>query len=288
MPQATRAPGSRFQKRVLYCRVAAVRTLCEGEHVTVRDIACRAPRGGPGETRGGEGTHLVFVRRGAFVAHLGARAYVADPCTAVVSWADTEYRLAHPGIHGDDCTVLELAPATADELLHRHRARRDIEIPIAPAVQLRYARLLATTTMIPGVIEEVALELANVTLACGDGIVGPPHVRRVLVRRVRELLDADPTVTWSVGELAAAVGVSPHHLMRVFRRETGMTLRAYRIQLRLALAVHRVLASRCDLAALAAELGFASHAHLTDTFTRCLGTSPRELRARPAGLDRSP
>jgi hypothetical protein len=113
--------------------VAAIRTLCDGPHVTIRDIRCRAPRGGAGTTRGGEGTHLVFVRRGAFVAHIGARSYLADPCTAVVSWADTEYRLSHPGAHGDDCTVLELSPALADELLHRVR-RTVVELRVAPAV----------------------------------------------------------------------------------------------------------------------------------------------------------
>lgn len=252
--------------------MAAVRTLCEGTHVTVRDVACCAPRGGPGATRGGEGTHLVFVRRGAFVAHLGARAYVADPCTALVSWADTEYRLSHPGASGDDCTVLELAPELADELLYRRRARRDIEIALSPVQQLRYARMLGSEG-----VEEAAIELAGVTLGHADGIVGAPHARRVMVRRVREMLAADPTVSRPVGELARAVGASPHHMMRVFRAETGLTLRAYRVRLRLALALHRVDE---DLAALASELGFASHAHLTDTFTRYLGASPRALRAR--------
>jgi AraC family transcriptional regulator len=254
--------------------VATIRTLGEGAQLAVRDIACCAPRGGPGATRGGEGTHLVFVRRGAFVAHLGSRAYVADPCTAVVSWADTEYRIAHPGAHGDDCTVLELAPGLADELLHGRRARRDVEVPLAPGAQLRCARLLAAPSE---AVEDLALELAGEAL--GGTVVGPPQRRRAVVRRVRELLDADPSVARSAAELAAAVGVSPHHLMRVFRSETGTTLRAYRIRLRLALALHRLREGERDLSALAADLGFASHAHLTDTFARCLGTSPRDIRS---------
>ena len=266
------ALGVALPETCLYLRVASIRTLCDGPQLAVRDIACRAARGGPGATRGGEGTHLVFVRRGVFVAHIGARGYVADPCTALVSWADTEYRLSHPGVHGDDCTALELSPGLADELLH---GRRDVEISLTPALQLRYVEMLGAAD-----VEDAALELASATLARGDGIVGPPANRRVLVRRVRELLDADPTVTRSASELAAAVGVSPHHLMRVFRRETGMSLRGYRIQLRLALALHRLRERACDLAALAHELGFASHAHLTDTFVRCLGASPRALRTR--------
>lgn len=262
--------------------MALVRTLCTQPQLAILDITCAAARGGPGAARGGESTHLVFVRRGVFVAHVGTRAYVADPRTAIVSWGDTEYRVSHPGSCGDDCTVLDLAPALADELLHGRRARVDVELPLAPATQARYALALATAERgDPGAAEEAALELARAAL--GDRLpVGTPARRRQIVRRVRELLDADPTASASVTELATAVGVSPCHLMRLFRHETGTTLRAYRVQLRLALALHRLRRGERDLAGLAAELGFASHAHLTDTFTRLLGTSPRAFRQQIA------
>lgn len=67
--------------------------------------------------------------------------------------------------------------------------------------------------------------------------------------------------------------------MHAFRAELGTTLRAYRLQLRIAIALHR-LAAGDDLAALAAELGFASHAHFTGTFSRLLGMPPRSARVR--------
>jgi AraC-like DNA-binding protein len=259
--------------------VAHVRTLCAQPHLAIHDITCAAARGGPGASRGGESTHLVFVRRGVFVAHVGPRAYVADPRTAVISWADTDYRVSHPAACGDDCTVLDLAPALADELLHGRRSRVDVELPLAPATQARYARALATAERGDAfAAEEAALELARAALGDSARTIGLPTRRRAIVRRARELIDADPTSACSVATLAAAVGVSPYHLMRLFRRETGTTLRAYRVQLRLALALHRLRRGERDLASLAAELGFASHAHLTDTFTRLLGTSPRSFR----------
>ncbi|HLL23013.1 MAG TPA: hypothetical protein VK427_12825, partial [Kofleriaceae bacterium] len=109
--------------------MALAQLLSDLPQLAIRDITCRAARGGPGASRGGEGTHLVFVRHGAFVAHLGTRAYVADPCTALVSWAGIEYRIAHPTRHGDDCTVLELSPVLADEILWQ---RDDIELHLTP------------------------------------------------------------------------------------------------------------------------------------------------------------
>jgi AraC family transcriptional regulator len=263
--------------------VAHVRTLCAQPQLSIHDITCAAARGGPGAARGGESTHLVFVRRGVFLAHVGTRAYVADPRTAIVSWGDTEYRVSHPGACGDDCTVLDLSPALADELLRGRRARIDVEVPLAPATQAHYARALAIAERGDAfAAEEAALELARATLGDPARAVGTPSRRRSIVRRARELLDADPTSACSVATLAAAVGVSPYHLMRLFRHETGTTLRAYRVQLRLALALHRLRRGERDLAALAVELGFASHAHLTDTFTRLLGTSPRSFRTQLA------
>lgn len=124
--------------------MAVTRTLVETRQLALRDLACAAPRGGPGATRGGESTHVVLVRRGAFVAHLGRRQYVADACTALLSWADTEYRMSHPGAHGDDCLVVELGAALQDEALAGLRRRREIELRLSPRLQQAVAAFAAS------------------------------------------------------------------------------------------------------------------------------------------------
>jgi AraC-like DNA-binding protein len=96
------------------------------------------------------------------------------------------------------------------------------------------------------------------------------HAKKALSTRYAE--------TVSLDALAAELHLSPYHLCRVFRARTGFTLRAYRDQLRLRAALD-VLAGGCqDLAALAADLGFASHSHLTDRFRLAFGTTPTAVR----------
>ena len=95
------------------------------------------------------------------------------------------------------------------------------------------------------------------------------HAQEILNRRFRE-----PT---SLDELAREAHCSPYHLARVFRRETGRTIHAYLVQLRLREAVER-LDRATDLTALALSLGFASHSHFTDAFRRAFGVAPSSLR----------
>ena len=262
------------------------RELCVTPKLTILDLVCRTARSGKGPTRGGEGTHVVFVRRGAFGAHVGSRAYIADPQTALVSWVDTEYRISHPGESGDDCTVFDLAPELADELLAGLEPRADVELRLSPAMQVAHAALVAVIRRASGdglVCEEAALELMAAVLSPSprrrQRAVRP---RRALVFAAIELLNEDVSANRSVSALAEQIGCSPWHLMRSFRAETGASLRGYRLQLRLAAALHRVAAGDRDLARIAADLGFASHAHLTGTFARLVGASPREIRARIA------
>ena len=95
------------------------------------------------------------------------------------------------------------------------------------------------------------------------------HAQEALNRRFRE-----PT---SLDELAREVHCSPYHLARVFRRETGRTIHAYLVQLRLREALER-LDRATDLTQLALSLGFASHSHFTDAFRGTYGVSPSSLR----------
>ena len=82
----------------------------------------------------------------------------------------------------------------------------------------------------------------------------------------------------SLAVLARESGCSPYHLMHLFRTETGMPIRRYRAQMRVAAALARIVEGADDLTELALELGFSSHSHLTDTFKGLLGLTPSELR----------
>ena len=71
---------------------------------------------------------------------------------------------------------------------------------------------------------------------------------------------------------------SPYHLCRVLREGTGLTLHAYRLDLRVRTALELLSTERADLSRIALELGFSSHSHFTAVFRARVGMTPGDCR----------
>ena len=143
-----------------------------------------------------------------------------------------------------------------------------------------------------GAEEEVIAIVSEVLALAHDHGARLPRTKRTdAARRRRDLAEAAraelaraPFENRSVAELARALSTSPFHLCRVFREQTGQTMHAYRVGIRLRRAIDRLssAAGRAPgaLSAIAHEAGFASHAHLVQICRRELGMTPTALRAR--------
>lgn len=84
----------------------------------------------------------------------------------------------------------------------------------------------------------------------------------------------------SVQQLADEAGLSRFHLQRLFKRDTGSTIRHYLQDALLGNAAVRVRFSRESLLSIALTLGFGSQQAFTRAFTRRWGVPPGELRNR--------
>jgi AraC family transcriptional regulator len=102
--------------------------------------------------------------------------------------------------------------------------------------------------------------------------------RRDLAEAARAELARNPTCATDVTALALHLGTSPYHLCRVFRSVTGLTLHAYRLDLRLRTAMERLADSSTDLSRLASELGFSSHSHFAAVLRARYGMTPSDCR----------
>ena len=109
--------------------------------------------------------------------------------------------------------------------------------------------------------------------------VPPPEAEALLANRMADLLDGDPTVR-TVEDAAGRLHTSARTLQRIAKRYVGLSPGAMIRRRRLQEAAERVRTEpTLDLAAVAAELGYADHAHLTNDFRTVLGFTPSAYRA---------
>ena len=195
-----------------------------------------------------------------------------------------EHRFDHPSPHGDDCTALSLAPTALAELWGGDADLPAGALPVGPAADAEHRLLLAAARRAEDVHElaERAVVVAAEVLSGADSrrvAAGRPATataHRALADGVREALAEDPDRP--LGELARALGASRHHLVRVFRAQTGVTVAAHRMRLRTRAALERLAGGEHDLARVAADAGFADQSHLTRVLRAQTGRTPAALR----------
>ena len=103
-----------------------------------------------------------------------------------------------------------------------------------------------------------------------------PRVRRVL-KYLSENLSWEQDL--SLKTLAKISGLSSSRLMHVFTESVGVPIRPYILWLRLQRASYELM-NGATATATAHLAGFSDAAHLTRTFRRMLGTTPKELMRR--------
>jgi AraC family transcriptional activator of pobA len=98
------------------------------------------------------------------------------------------------------------------------------------------------------------------------------------LRRFEALLEEHFREHWTVGEYASALAISPTHLSRLARAETGLPASRL-IETRLVREARRALAyTNMTVSQIAYELGFDDPAYFTRVFTRAAGRSPSDYR----------
>ena len=253
-------------------------------HFKVISHVCQRPRVDCGNLIGDEPARFIFTRRGSFILHSGGKSWFARPGQAVFVGKGVEYHAAHPGPESCDCcTDVLLSEAMVDMLGVQLRPGEpcrafghDLDFQKTHVQVLR--GLLRGGDA--GDAQEVLLEALSYLIQLSKPASTLRHDIRVQrqVTRVEEAIIARAEENQTVEELAKIAGCSPFHLCRIFRACTGQSLRQFRLQQRLACALGRLAEDERDLAALACDMGFNSHSHMTDAFRATLGMSPSEVR----------
>lgn len=90
---------------------------------------------------------------------------------------------------------------------------------------------------------------------------------------------------FTLDDLARQAGVSRFHFARLFRVSTGDSPMAYLLKSRIERAKQMLLQDDRPVCEIAAALGFCDQSHLTRTFRRLTGLTPREFARLHAHVD---
>ncbi|HYX26393.1 MAG TPA: AraC family transcriptional regulator [Thermoanaerobaculia bacterium] len=241
---------------------------------------------------------ISFVHEGVFVLHSEGRSEVIDRTTVVLFNPDAPFRSSHPfGCSDHGSTIVVRRDVLLDVMSHYDPAAQErpaalFPTPFGPDLSQTYVRhrlivqgLSQGVAPDPLALETSVLEiLGSIARSCR-----PPgakrrgaapessRARRRYVYDAQLLLQERFRERYRLEEIARELYVSPFHLCRLFKQETGMPMHRYVNRLRLREAMEQ-LTEGADLTELALSLGFAGHSHFTTAFRKEFGVPPSEVR----------
>jgi len=224
-------------------------------------------------------SRIIFVRSGVYLRRVNGVESWADSTTMLVARAGDELEVAHPLGCGDMFTYVDL-----------------VETDVRPGVyglgdelDLHHRRLVAAARR-----GTDRLELGERVAQLVDRLPPQPcpqdrwspqtqRAHRKLAVGAAEALIGSGYEAGLDG-IAAQLSCSPHHLSRVFRRVTGLTLTEYRNRVRVGEVLADIQDGARNMRELAARYGFADQAHMIRVVRRHYGAAPgilREVLAAP-------
>ncbi|WP_236024808.1 AraC family transcriptional regulator [Arenibaculum pallidiluteum] len=190
---------------------------------------------------------------------------------------------------GYSCRMSYPAAALLAEITSDARGGRPVATPYFAATNVRdpaafeafvaaHRRLEEDPEPLAG--DEAMVRAYALILARHGGEAPPDQARPAggAVDRVREYLDEQYAEPIELATLAEIAGLTRHHLIRLFKRRTGLTPHAYLTDCRVRAARRRLVAGETP-AEVAVACGFFDQSHLTRAFKARTGISPGAFRA---------
>lgn len=238
---------------------------------------------------------LVFPRTTSRIEHADGRRFVGDQATISLYSAGQEYRRSMVSPEGDHSDYFVIHPSVLREAVAARDARRgeaddrdlfgQTHTHCTAPLYARQRQLFRAASA--GAVDTLEVEgrVLDLLAAVLDGVTARGTTGAALDHRHRQIADATRALLargyaapWTLRDIATRIGVSPYHLCRVFRAQTGQSLHQYRNQIRVRAALNRI-DDGMDLTTVAFDVGYSSHSHFTAAFRHAFGCPPRALRA---------
>lgn len=125
----------------------------------------------------------------------------------------------------------------------------------------------------------IAYLAARFTDRAPQALVARGGLAPAALRRVVDFIEAHLASPLAIQDLADAVGLSPYHFARAFKRATGEPPHRFVLRRRIARARDLIAAGTLPLAEVALAAGFSSQSHLTQRFRELTGLTPGQFAA---------
>jgi len=227
---------------------------------------------------------ISFVEEGTFAAHVNDEHWELTPGTLFLTRRGMPFRCRHADhVPTDRCLTVMYSETAMEDLM-----RADL-----PALRPPIARLSARRQYLRhrlrscGAGEQIRLELLAGALfeslsanrqsapAGGDAQL-TPLMRRI--DRAVQLIETDYARGLTLGDLAAAAGLSQFYFARVFQRFVGVPPHRYLTGVRLRHAA-RLLDEGAGVTFTCYEVGFGSLSHFVTAFRKRFGVIPTAVKA---------
>ena len=232
---------------------------------------------------------ITLVERGTLTYRTRAGSAVLSPGWLMLGNEGEGYACSHEQSDGsgDDCVVLSMSAPALDAALSAlgqsgsKLAFGRASLPPSPRVVALLGSSLADGD--DGfALEETALAvIGNVQRSLNDSAAPAPVPRqdeRALT--AAHYIESRAEAPITLDDVAAAVGVGPFHLMRIFRRAVGVTPHQYLMRIRLLRAIALLRDTEQPVTTIAYDTGWSDLSNFTRTFRRDVGCSPGEFRRR--------
>ncbi len=155
---------------------------------------------------------------------------------------------------------------------------------VAPVIRMIFEqseqdRLMSLIGVLALLAEDPATPLSSLPArGATQGQVGRSTPGRM--DRLLSHVHAQYTRRLPISELAEVAALSPSGLHRMFRQQTGRTVSAYLIGLRIGAAAARLMGGDEPIGQIASDVGYATLANFNRQFRAAKGMTPREYRRR--------
>ncbi|MED4957248.1 helix-turn-helix domain-containing protein [Paenibacillus sp. FSL R5-0527] len=130
-------------------------------------------------------------------------------------------------------------------------------------------------------MEEYVKYLVNTAMAYRNFAAEP----KTVAEEIKQYIHAHYGDELTRSDLAEVVYLNPDYLARLFKKETGVSLGSYIIQVRISAAKQLLKTTNLSVYAVANKVGYANYSYFSKLFKQEVGVTPNEYKKKPRGSE---